>query len=136
MHKIVTLAFALAFAASAPALRAASHARRVAPAPIKRIPLQKSDVPGTNLEAVTGIAEIVPNVNIGRHSHAGIETGYVLDGELTLLIDGQPPQQMKAGDSYSVPAGAVHDARSGAVPTRVVATYVVEKGKPLATPAP
>ena len=43
--------------------------------PIKRTPLQKFDVPGTNYETVVGIAEIVPNVNIGRHTHPGLESG-------------------------------------------------------------
>jgi quercetin dioxygenase-like cupin family protein len=92
--------------------------------------------PLSHNEAVTGIAEIAPNVNVGRHSHFGTETGYVLEGETTLLIDGQPPRVMKAGDSYLIPPGVVHDAKSGATPVRVLATYIVEKGKPLATPAP
>ena len=77
--------------------------------------MQKFDVPGTNYETVIGIAEIVPNVNVGRHTHAGPESGYVLEGDFTLLVEGQPPP----GDK-----GA-----------KVIATYVVEKGKPLASPA-
>ncbi len=112
MTKIIALAFAAALV-SAPALAQQASAP-LASAPIKRIPLQKADVPGTNMEAITGIAEIAPNVNIGRHSHFGIETGYVLEGELTMLVDGQPPRPMKTGDSYSIPAGVVHDVRSGA----------------------
>ena len=43
------------------------------------------DAPGTNYETVIGIAEIVPNVNIGRHTHPGLESGYMLEGEMTLL---------------------------------------------------
>ncbi len=103
---------------------------------IKRTPVQKFDVPGTNLETVIGIAEIVPNVNAGRHSHAGVESGYVMEGTATILIDGQPPKDLKVGDSYVVPAGAVHDAKSGPNGVKVIATYVVEKGKPFAVPAP
>ena len=102
---------------------------------IKRTPLQKFDVPGTGYETVIGIAEVVPNVSIGRHSHFGPESGYMLAGELTLAIDGQPETLLKAGDSYQIPAGAIHDGRSGSAGTKVIATYVVEKGKPLATPA-
>src|SRR5262245_40661126 len=105
-------------------------------ATIKRIPLQKFDVPGTNYETVIGIAEIVPNVNIGRHTHPGPESGYMLEGEMVLLIDGQPEKTVKVGESYQVPSGAIHDARSGPQGTKVIATYVVEKGKPLASPAP
>jgi len=102
---------------------------------IKRTPLQKFDVPGTNYETVIGIAEIAPNVNVGRHTHPGPESGYVLEGDFTLLVEGQPPLPLKAGDSYKVPSGAIHDARTGDKGARVIATYVVEKGKPLAMPA-
>ena len=103
---------------------------------IKRTPLQKFDVPGTNYETVIGMAEIVPNVLIGKHTHPGPESGFMVEGDMTLLVDGQPPLEVKAGESYKVPPGAVHDAKSGAKGAKVVATYVVEKGKPLASPAP
>src|ERR1700755_1995810 len=79
-------------------------------ATIKRTPLQKFEVPGTNYETVVGIAEIVPNVNVGRHTHPGPESGYMLEGEMTLLVEGQPPLPLKVGDSYKIPSGAVHDA--------------------------
>jgi quercetin dioxygenase-like cupin family protein len=109
----------------------------VAQAPaIKRTPLQTVDVPGTGYNAITGIAEIAENAMIGRHTHPGPETGYVMEGEMVLMIDGQPPKTLKAGESYQVPPGAVHDAKSGAKGAKVLAVYVVEKGKPLATPAP
>ena len=102
---------------------------------IKRTPLQKFDVPGSNMETVIGLAEIVPNVTIGRHTHPGPESGYLLEGEMTLLIDGQLPKPLKAGDSYQVPPSAIHDAKTGAKGAKVIVTYVVEKGKPLASPA-
>ncbi len=102
---------------------------------IKRTPVQKFDVPGTNLETVIAIAEIIPSVSIGRHTHPGIESAYVMDGELVVKIDGQPDKAVKPGDSWQVPVGAVHDAISGAKGAKVIVTYVVEKGKPLATPA-
>ncbi len=104
--------------------------------PIKRTILQKVDVPAGSYEAITGIAEISPGVNIGRHSHFGPEAGYVMDGELVLMVDGKPPQALKAGDSYQVAPGAPHDARAGEKGAKVLAVYVVEKGKALATPAP
>ena len=69
------------------------------------------------------------------HTHPGPESGYLLEGEFTLLVDGQPSLLLKAGDSYKVPSGAIHDARSGDKGAKVIATYVVEKGKPLASPA-
>ena len=117
------------------ALAGAAQAQQANPPPIKRTPLQKFDVPGTAYETVIGIAEIVPNVMIGRHTHPGPESGYVLEGEMVIMIDGQPPKELKAGMSYQIPSGAIHDARSGGKGAKVIATYVVEKGKPLATPA-
>lgn len=120
-----------------------AHAQSTTPAPvtqgasnIKRTPLQKFDVPGTSYETVIGLAEIVPNAMIGRHTHFGIEAGMVLEGELTLMVAGQPDKLLKAGDSYQIPVGVAHDGKSGPKGGKVIATYVVEKGKPLATPAP
>lgn len=105
------------------------------PSPIKRTPLQTFDVPGTSYQTVIGIAEIAPNVSIGRHLHPGPESGYLLEGEFVLMVDGQPPVTLRAGQSYKVPPRAVHDARTGPVGAKVIATYVVEKGVPLASPA-
>jgi quercetin dioxygenase-like cupin family protein len=99
-------------------------------------PIAKIRRPGANYETVIGIAEIVPNVNIGRHTHPGPESGYMLEGEMVLLVDGQPEKTVRVGESYQVPPGAVHDARTGPQGAKVIATYVVEKGKPLASPAP
>src|SRR3954468_132081 len=88
-------------------------AQQPAPSPIKRTPLQKVDVPTANYEAVTATAEISAGVNIGRHTHPGPETGYLLDGDLTLLVEGKPPLEIHAGASYQIPAGAIHDAKTG-----------------------
>jgi quercetin dioxygenase-like cupin family protein len=80
-------------------------AAQQAPGSIERTVLQRVDVPvSSNMEAVTGIAEIMPNVNIGRHTHPGAETGYVIEGAFTLLVEGKPPLALKAGDSYQAPS--------------------------------
>jgi quercetin dioxygenase-like cupin family protein len=60
----------------------------------------------------------------------------VLEGELELVIDGKPTVMVKAGESYQIPAGVVHDAKAGDKPFKVLAIYVVDKSKPLASPAP
>lgn len=104
--------------------------------PIKRTPLQTFDVPGTNYETVIGIAEIAPSVSIGRHTHFGAESGFVLEGDLVLMVQGEPDKPLKAGQSYAIAPGLPHDAKSGASGAKIIATYVVEKGRPLATPAP
>jgi len=102
--------------------------------PIKRTLLQKVDL--GDREEIMAIAEIAPGGAAGRHSHFGVETSYVLEGEATLEIDGEAPRLLKAGDSFSIPTGKIHDAKThGDKPVKVLAVYVVEKGKPLATPA-
>jgi quercetin dioxygenase-like cupin family protein len=103
---------------------------------IKRTLMQRADV-GDNREVILGLAEISPGGATGRHTHFGTEVGYVIEGTSTLEVDGEAPRQLKAGDSYTIPAGKVHNAKAaGDAATKVLATYVVEKGKPLATPAP
>jgi quercetin dioxygenase-like cupin family protein len=102
---------------------------------IKRIPLQRFDVPGTAYETVIGIAEIAANIAIGRHTHPGPESGYLISGGFELLVEGQPSRMLKAGDSYQVPPNTAHDAKTGPEGAKVIATYVVEKGKPLASTA-
>jgi quercetin dioxygenase-like cupin family protein len=102
---------------------------------IKRTPLQKIDYPD-GYTVVTAIAEVPAGGAAGRHTHPGIETGYVLEGELELVIDGKPPVMVKAGESYQIPAGVVHDAKAGDKPFKVLTIYVVDKSKPLASPAP
>jgi quercetin dioxygenase-like cupin family protein len=103
---------------------------------IKRTLLQRSDA-GENREAILGLAEIAPGAAAGRHTHFGVELGYVVEGSASLEVEGEMPRLLKAGDSYMIPAGRIHDARTvGDQPAKVLATYVVEKGKPLATPAP
>jgi quercetin dioxygenase-like cupin family protein len=104
--------------------------------PIKRTVLQKFDVADSKSETIVGLAEVAPNVNIGRHTHFGVEAGYVIEGEVTLLVAGQPDKPLKPGDSYQIAPGAPHDARSGDKGAKIIATHVVEKGKPLSTPAP
>ena len=97
----------------------------------------RADVSVPGREAVVARVEVAPGAKAGRHTHPGDEISYVLEGEATLLIDGQPPRIVKAGESFVIPAGIVHDAHNdGAAPIKLVGVYVVEKGKPLASPAP
>jgi len=102
--------------------------------PIKRTPLQKFDVPGTSYETVIGLAEVAANATVDAHTHPGPESGYVLEGNLTLMVEGKAPLALKAGDSYQVPPVAVHSARTGDRGAKLIVTYVVVKGQPLASP--
>lgn len=97
----------------------------------------RADVSVSGREAVVARVEVAPGAYAGRHTHPGDEISYVMEGEVQLLIDGQSPRTVKAGESFVVPAGVVHDAHnSSSAAARVLGVYVVEKGKPLASPAP
>jgi quercetin dioxygenase-like cupin family protein len=102
----------------------------------KRTVLQQADISMPGREAVTAVAEFQPGAAAGRHTHPGEEIGYVLEGQLLLEQDGKPAVTLHAGQTFLIPPGTVHNAtNSGSTTARVVATYLVEKGKPLATPA-
>ena len=101
----------------------------------KRIPLQKQDLSVAGREVVQAIAEIPGGIAVGKHTHPGEEASYVMEGTLTLFVEGKPPLTLKAGDAFFVEAGRVHDAKNeGGSTAKVLATYIVEKGKPLASP--
>lgn len=103
---------------------------------IKRTVLERQDLSVSGREAIVARVEIAPGAYAGRHSHPGEEISYILEGEGEVLIDGREPKRVKPGDSFVIPAGAVHDAHNpGTSPLRLVGVYIVEKGKPLATPA-
>ena len=98
--------------------------------------LQDQDVSVSDRHAVQVVAQFAPGATAGKHTHPGEELGYVLEGTLQLEVAGQPPRTLKAGEAFFIPAGVVHDGRNtGAGPAKVLATYVVEKGKPVASPA-
>lgn len=102
-----------------------------------RIPVQSQDLSIPGRVAVQVRAEFEPGAVVGRHTHPGEELGYVIEGQLELRIEGQPPRVVKAGESFFVPAGVIHDGtNTGSGKAKVFATYIVEKGKPVATPAP
>jgi quercetin dioxygenase-like cupin family protein len=104
---------------------------------LTRTIVTKADVSVPNREAVVARVEIAPGGVAGWHTHPGDEISYIMEGEGTLMIAGQPPRKVTAGQGFVIPAGVVHNARNdGATATKLVGVYVVEKGKPLASPAP
>ena len=104
---------------------------------IKRTVVNRGDVSVAGREAVIANIEIVPGGSAGRHTHPGDEISYVLAGEGEILMEGKPALAIKTGDGFVIPGGTKHDAHNTGTQTlRLVGVYVVEKGKPLATPAP
>ena len=104
---------------------------------IKRTVVHRADVSVPGREAVIARVELAAGAKAGRHTHPGDEVSYVVEGEGEISIEGQPPRKVKTGDGFVIPGGSKHDAHNtGTSPLKLVGVYVVEKGKPLATPAP
>jgi quercetin dioxygenase-like cupin family protein len=104
---------------------------------ITRTVLQRVDDPASaKYEVVMGIATLPPGASAGRHLHHGLEIGYVLEGTVVFDHAGRPSVTKKAGEHFQNDVAAAHDARNDTkTPAKILAVYVVEKGKPLADPA-
>jgi quercetin dioxygenase-like cupin family protein len=99
---------------------------------IKRTDLQRHDLSVPGREVVQVRVELAPGVSFPKHTHPGEEIIYVLEGSLEYQVEGKPPVTLKGGDVLFIPAGTVHAARNvGSGNGAELATYVVEKGKPL-----
>ena len=114
---------------------AQQQAAPVAPSPVKRTVVGKVEVPGSNYEAVTATVEFAPGFKAGRHLHPGVVFALVTEGEFWLALDGQPEKTYKAGEQLTLPLKGIHNEGAvGSVPVKLIATYVIEKGQPLAIP--
>jgi quercetin dioxygenase-like cupin family protein len=99
---------------------------------IKRTELQRHDLNIPGREAVQVRIDFDPGAGFGKHTHPGEEIIYVLEGSLEYQVEGKTPVTLKAGDVLFVPAGTIHAAKNvGSNKAKELATYVVEKGKPL-----
>jgi quercetin dioxygenase-like cupin family protein len=82
------------------------------------------------------MAEIAPGATVPRHTHPGVESAYVVEGEGDFFMGSEPAKHLKVGDAYQMPAGMPHSVRNGNQMTKLIITLVYEKDKPLASPAP
>jgi quercetin dioxygenase-like cupin family protein len=105
--------------------------------PVKVTELLKVDIAGgSGQEASIFLVEIDPGGAVGKHYHPGDAFGYVLEGALTLEVDGKPPVTLKPGESGHVPPMQVHDDKnpSRTAPLKFLVFHVADKGQPLAVP--
>jgi quercetin dioxygenase-like cupin family protein len=101
----------------------------------RRVDLQRHDLSVPGREVIQTIVELDPGIKSSRHKHPGEEIVYVLEGApLEYELEGKPPVTLKPGDVLFIPAGVVHSAKNvGNRKGAELATYIVEKGKPLLT---
>lgn len=104
-------------------------------AAIKRTILQSHSVPGSNLEFVEAVTEAGPDAVVPRHTHPGPEIMYVLHGSLRLEVEGAPTRMLTAGQTAYNPPGIPHGGQAGPKGAQFLVTWVVPRGKPLASPA-
>jgi quercetin dioxygenase-like cupin family protein len=111
------------------------HVARAQQAGIKRIDLQRHDLSVPGREVVQAIVELDPGVTSARHTHPGEEIIYILEGApLEYEVEGRPSVTLKPGDVLFIPAGTIHAAKNvGSRKGAELATYIVDKGKPLLT---
>ena len=100
----------------------------------KRTDLQRHDLSAPGREVVQVRVDFEPGYTAPKHTHPGEEVIYVLEGTLEYQVEGSPAKVYKAGEVLTVPAGVVHTATNvGRTHGAELATYIVEKGKPLIT---
>jgi quercetin dioxygenase-like cupin family protein len=109
------------------------HAQQ--PSPVTRTILQRTDVPGTNLELIYATVQITAGFKTGRHSHPGVVMAHIVDGDFWIQLDGQPEKILHPGESLTLPDRVVHNEGTTDKPLKMDVVYVVEKGKPLVAPA-
>lgn len=98
--------------------------------------LSQTDGPASGYETLLVEATIEAGVAVGRHTHPGVESAYVLEGGFELPIQGQATRTLKTGDAFQIPPDTPHaGGKAGTAKSRILITYVVQKGKPLASPA-
>ena len=102
---------------------------------LKRTVITRTDGPMNGYETINVRVDLDSGALVARHTHPGIESSYVVDGALELSVDGEGTRTFKAGDGFQVPTRTPHSGKNGDKPTTIAITYIVEKGKPLASPA-
>ncbi len=129
-HRFQTAAIAVTLTVSAAGI---TWAQQVG---FNRVMLQDQDLSIAGRHVVQARAEFQPGVASGRHTHPGEELAYVLEGQVEVTIEGKPTIVVKPGETFFIPSGVVHEGKNiGSTVARVLGTYVVEKGKPVSSPA-
>ena len=99
---------------------------------ITRTDLLRHDLSVSEREVIQVRVDFAPGVGFPAHSHPGEEIAYVIEGVLEYQLEGRPPVTLKAGEALLIPAGTIHSAKNvGSGNAAELATYLVEKGKPL-----
>ena len=126
MPPIIAIAVLVAASVGAP------HVSLAQAPGIKRTDLQRNDLSVPGREVIQVLVEFEPGVTAPSHSHPGEEIVYIVEGALEYALQGRQPVTLKAGQVLFIPAGTPHAVKNvGTGNSAELATYIVEKGKPL-----
>jgi len=104
---------------------------------VQRKVLLTQDLPIAGYQIVMAAVELPAGAREGRHTHPGGLVVYMQEGVITLDYEGKPTTTYKAGDSFFIEAGKIHEGiNNGTSPVKTIGVFVVEKGKALTTQVP
>jgi len=132
---LASIALAVGGAVAADPPTSSTGAPSAAQSGITRKILSTIDVPDSKYQVIEARVEIAANVHVPPHTHPGTVVGYLLEGDYSIKLAGQPAKTLMPGESFVIPAGVVHEEFAGAHPAKALAVFTVEKGKPLTSPA-
>jgi quercetin dioxygenase-like cupin family protein len=98
--------------------------------------LGKTEYPGDKYACILVKLDLSPGQFVARHMHPGVESSYIAAGSVTLTVDGQAPLVVNAGEGYQILPETPHSVRNGPESSTIVATFIVEKDKPLVEKPP
>ena len=110
-----------------------NHLLIAQPEPVKRTVLLRTDLAGIEgKEGLVYIIEVAPGATVPKHFHPGHELAYLLEGSLTLEVEGKPAATLKAGDANHLPSKVVHSGKNASTtaPAKFVVFGLYEKGQP------
>jgi quercetin dioxygenase-like cupin family protein len=123
--------------ALAPLLILGPVALMAQPSAIQRTTLQSTDFPDPNWRSTLVRVQVGMGGVVARHTHPGVEIGYIEHGEAQVAVEGRAPMTLTDGQSFLVPPETPHRVtNTGPGPLTILSTYVVDRAKPIATPAP
>jgi quercetin dioxygenase-like cupin family protein len=113
-----------------------ASAQTAAPQGLARTLLSKVEMPAATYDTLQMLITVQPNFLVARHTHPGTESSVLIEGGGILSVQGQPDRVLGPGDSFLVPPEVPHALQNKAAVARILGTFTVERGKPLASPAP
>jgi quercetin dioxygenase-like cupin family protein len=101
---------------------------------LARREIQRAQLSIAGREMVQVETLIPAGVESGWHIHPGEEVGYIVEGQVEMMVQGRATVVLQPGQGFLIPPRVPHNARDlGPETGRMLSTYIVETGQPIAT---